>query len=382
MAINHQLINERQREMSASDDTLGKITKFVANAEKWPKVAKFALKAVAESLLPNERINICCRIPLPMRAGVDIIHSAQKKSARYGGLMKCGLGWVCPLCQARLAEKRRAELEKALEYARNRFAVYLVTYTVRHERSDDLGDLLTRLNSAYRIMRQQRKWRWLKDEFALVGEVRATEVTYSNEAGFHPHYHVLVFIDLSQITPATEFASVLELQIWLQWIDALAKVGLTAEKNVGVKVQNGLDAAGYITKYGNWSLGQELTSQARKKPRGNGCSIWDLLLLHYYGDKSARALFLQYHAATKGKSQIQWSPGLRERLLLDYEEPSDTDEPESDERVLTTLTLDDWKIVLRESAEGALLDRARDGDCERVARFLLRLRARADLTSV
>jgi len=176
-------------------DTLGKITKFVAVSEEHPRAARFALQAIAMDILPNERIRVCCRVPVVNRTTVDILHNPTTNTARYAGLMKCGLAWICPLCQMRLAEKRREQLNQGMFNARGRFDIFMATYTVRHSRADRLKPLLENMIAAYRFMRQQYSWRVVKEEYAIVGEIRATEITYSEESGFHPHFHVLVFVD-------------------------------------------------------------------------------------------------------------------------------------------------------------------------------------------
>jgi hypothetical protein len=95
---------------------------------------------------------------------------------------------------ARISERRRQELEEAI----NRCvelggSVYLVTYTVAHERYDDLEKLLQAFLSARRKAKQGEPAQKLRKQFDILGTISAQEVTWSKLNGWHPHNHELVF---------------------------------------------------------------------------------------------------------------------------------------------------------------------------------------------
>lgn len=386
-----------------NDQAASKVLSFIRAAEKHPKAARFALQAVAYDLLPNSRLRVCHRVPAPAINAIDVYYREKTCSARYGGLMKCALAWVCPLCALRIAEIRRDELNRAFDHARGHYEPFLATFTVRHNASDPLGNLLAGIIAAYRSMSQQRAWRTDKEEFGIEGAIRATEITRSDDAGWHPHFHVLLFVDASLVgervtnpdgskleppryslsKPDREYyAGVLERRLWEHWLIALEKHGLSAMQGPGVKVEPGEFAQYYVAKYAEWSIGHELTSQYRKQARKpGGETVWDLLLRHWAGDEKAAGLFLEYFAATKGKSQLQWSPGLRE-LLKSPDKSSDPawwDDLADDEVLLMTLSIQDWQQVNRYGAEGELLDRASTGDAERVYALLSDLYSRSSI---
>src|SRR5438552_1083589 len=76
----------------------------------WRQV-RWQLQREARALLPHERVAFCMR--RIQATTVDVFYSPQHQSAHYGGLMVCGSVWVCPLCAAKISERRRAELEQA-----------------------------------------------------------------------------------------------------------------------------------------------------------------------------------------------------------------------------------------------------------------------------
>ena len=122
-----------------------------ARAERW------ALKSVVNRLLSGDRVSKCMvlRAPIPGRGLSQIeVHKGQTHGkAFYHGLMACGLPWVCPVCAAKIAERRRVELKQAVKNAIDQgLGVHFVTLTVPHGIGDDLHDTLSRLSVALKSM--------------------------------------------------------------------------------------------------------------------------------------------------------------------------------------------------------------------------------------
>lgn len=385
-------------QLSLEPHHLEYITKFVAMREKSPKMARFWLQSVSRNLLPEERLRVCFRHRVPERETVDLKHSPAKQTAFYCGLMKCGLAWVCPLCAVRLSEERRAMLTTALDNARSIFLPVMVTYTIRHNASQRLGDLLSGMLAAYRSMRQSRAWRTIKEEFMIEGEIRTVEITYGND-GWHPHFHVVLFMTIDILSFARQtrhnaqgeeigvdydlnhIRAALEAHIVPMWIDALARYGLDALPERALRVTSDYDElSGYVTKFGSelpesgkkWTLAEEATKGSSKKARLDGnLGIWDILLYAGIGLERFKRLFAEYAAATKGKSGLQWTPGLRERLgVEDTEGKILQDESERDEVLLAQFNREQWDTILKHDAAGRILDIASTGDDEKMWRFI------------
>jgi hypothetical protein len=65
-----------------------------------------------------------------MSVGVQVLHSPLHRVAHYKSLIVCGSVWMCPLCTAKISERRREELERAVSrHIAQNGAVYMATYT-------------------------------------------------------------------------------------------------------------------------------------------------------------------------------------------------------------------------------------------------------------
>jgi hypothetical protein len=103
-----------------------------------------------------------------------------------------------------------------------------------------------------------------------------------------------------------------------------------------------------------------MTMGQLKVAKREGESAWQLLARSYCGDKVGGILFKEYVKATKGKSSLQWTPGLKAELGVDTDEEKEilNEENELTDILLATLTNEDWHAVTRAQLEGLLLDLA------------------------
>jgi hypothetical protein len=102
-----------------------------AGEAKEHRLLKWALQAEARAILPNERVAQCLRQINPLAAGVEVLHSPEHQVAHYKSLIVCGSVWMCPLCAAKISERRRDELERAItRHIELQGAVFMATYTV------------------------------------------------------------------------------------------------------------------------------------------------------------------------------------------------------------------------------------------------------------
>jgi hypothetical protein len=379
--------------MSDSETTLGTSTKFVSDydgfLEKYGYTAmRFYLQAIARDLLPDERIAICWRYLLPNFPVVEIIYSEERKRARSRGTMKCGSVWVCPVCASYITERRRVELRTAIDQAREQLFAVLVTYTVKHNHQDKLADLLADMLLAFRKMKGGEMWQTIKEEWYMVGSVRAVEITYG-DSGWHPHFHELLFSDLATLKEVSNgdiafYAWSLQNQLRSRWQESLRKYKRDCSLDIGVTVRcTDQDVVEYVSKYGKMprengkkSMGDEVARGSAKRARGTNLSVYDILFAARDGDKRFENLFLEYVHATKGKSQLQWSPGLKARLNIDEirdEIAAEGVQTETDV-LLATIAADEWKWFVSWGYLGQLMTIANTGDAERLANYLNLLR--------
>lgn len=361
-----------------SHPSLGIYTNFASASD--PKLAsrleKWELQSYVRFLLPKERVGFCCRARIPGRAGVAVYYSPSRQSAHYGGLLTCGSVWHCPVCSAKISERRRELLTRALSAAGELGArPLLVTYTFSHRRSDSLSASLGGFLDAQRAMSGSRPYRRLLASYGVVGVVKALEVTWGTANGWHPHAHVLMF------APSEISATDLEEDLYRLWMPAALRRGLTMTRARGVKVQSTFgQVEAYVAKWGHaptrrlWGAEDELTKAHRKRAHreeqaGSGYSPFDLLRwLAETGESAPARLFREYAGVFKGRQQLTWSAGLAEWLgVADDAGKSDEEiagEVREDAVLLSLLAPEHWRAVLRLDRRGQLLEVARSGDAD------------------
>lgn len=335
------------------------------------RAERYALKSVVNDIFPNTRYSKCCRCRRSKDA-VTIHKSNEHGRAFYGGLVVCGSPWACPVCAAKIAERRRVELECGIAAAKMMgLSVVLSTFTVPHGLGDDVNAILDSMMDAWRYMMQSKGYKGIRRVFGIVGTVRALEVTHGQN-GFHPHFHVLMFCRWEH--EARLLAPSIELVLGCAWRQACVKKGLPEpSRERGVKVDDGTWAAKYASK---WGLEDEMTKGHLKTSKGiKGRTPWDMLrAVLADGCEASRRLFAVYAQAFKGRRQLYWSNGLRELLGLTKEA---TDEElaamqDDDAFELARLTTEQWRGILFTRSEAAVLDLA-ERDSEGLPEFLARL---------
>lgn len=332
---------------------------------------RFALKSVVNKLLPGSRTSKCMvlRAPVPGHglAPIEVHKGHNCKRAFYHGLMACGSIWTCPVCAAKISERRRLELADALERAKSKgWACHFVTLTVPHGAGDDLREILTGLSAALKRMSSgmhsvKTQLRKLCPDSEIHGYIRALEVTHG-ENGFHPHFHMILF------TSRDLGSSVLQHIYARSWQRACRLSGLPIPSDRhGCTVQDGSKAAKYASK---WGIEDEMTKAHAKTTRRKGCTPWGLLRAVLdgndadYSPERAAGLFRVYADAFKGRRQLYWSNGLRKRLDMGQEVADEVlAERPDDERayLVGTLSVEDWRVVRRCRAESVVLDAAEAG---------------------
>ena len=337
-------------------------------------VQKYWLQSLARELLPRDsRIGVCMHCLSPAKLTVDIMKHPESKRAYYSGLMVCGMIWVCSVCAARITEERRKELTEAL--SKTGFTPYLVTYTVRHNKSFPLKGMTDAMQTAFRFMKSGKAWQWLVDEYEWVGSVKSLEVTYGDN-GWHPHQHELVFLD-ETLSKSAQNGLLTSLR--LKWHNALSRSKLTASWSHGVDLRaTNQDVSEYVAKFGhqpvvmNWGLEHELTKQPVKRGKNGGRTPTQLLADYGMGDIKAARLWQEYAIAFKGKKQLVWSKGLRGILGMGVEVP-DEKIPElipQGSYLLARLSPSEWRAILRADLRGETLVAAGKMEEHEFARWL------------
>lgn len=361
---------------------LGSNAKYGARDPMAARVERFALQSVAREILPTSRTAKCLRLrsanPNSKADGVAVWKSKEHGTAHYSGLQTCGSVWTCPVCAAKISERRRAEVLAAMTaHKAAGGCVNLLTLTAPHQRTDDLVELLDKQAAAIGSFWKDKTVRQLMAEMGTVGQIRAWEVTHGRKSaqnnGWHPHFHVLLFsgsgVDLARFDAAQmkDWA----VRLYLRWAAKCKAAGLGEPSfKHGLKLDDGSKAAAYAAK---WGLEDEITRGHTKKGKEGGETPFDLLraFLADKADKQAAALFQVYAAAFKGKRQLHWSAGLKARYAI--EEASDDEvcqRIEERAELLGLLTVNQWRDVLSVDARAVVLRIAAALTWSDVLRFL------------
>lgn len=337
-------------------------------------ILRFMLQAESARLMSDERVAICLKRPIPGAITVGITHSANKKKAHFKNLQVCGSVWMCPVCASKISETRRQELSLAI--AKTDYQAMLLTFTMQHHKGDKLADLVRGLMAAFDSFKSGQYWQKKRKEYGWLGSIRAIEVTYGDN-GWHPHLHDLVLLEKPLDAGSRGFFTRL---IKERWLMVLARQGYSASLDHGADVREGHnDIADYVAKHGRlpkvtgWTVVHEVTKAVSKKAHKDGRTPYQLLADSMAGDRQSGRLFMEYARVFKGKRQLVWSEGLRALLGLMASEKSDEQiaaEVDQAAYVLLYLTIDQWKIIVRENGRAGLLAEAAHGDRERVVAWL------------
>jgi len=340
---------------------------------------RYYLQALARNLLPDHRVNCCLRRVVPNKRSVEIWRSATKGRAHYRNLVTCSCVWICPVCAAKISERRREEIKRVVSAAQDiGVRPILATYTMAHQRGETLNVTLTDITSAYAAMTSGGGWQLIKDENSIIGYIRTFEMTHGSN-GWHPHIHVLLLADCNPDKISRDLED--------RWLRTLATIGRDGRQGIACDVRVSNDAiADYITKFGHepvdpektkahyWSMEQELAKSINKKAtKGNRNPFEILACTGVTSDTQSRVLFREYATTTKGKRQLEWSRSPNLHRLAGVPEITDQEIMQlhdQDAYLLAKLSMEQWHIVLRNAAVATLIDLAGKGDITDLIVFL------------
>jgi len=319
--------------------------------------------------MSNERVCVCCRRIIPMQNFVKVLKSGDR--AHYGGLVTCASVWICPVCAAKISERKRADLVKGIAFWKDQGGeVLMLTQTVPHYLHEPLQVVLSGFMPARRLLRHRKPWKRISKRIGLAGTVRALEVTYG-ENGWHVHAHELLFrrpglpVDIEDLQSA----------LLGEWQQACLDAGRPEPNEHGIKVDDGSKAAKYASK---WGMEDEVTKAHLKKGKEGHWSPWDFLRQVDQGNMTGVSLFAEYARAFKGRHQLEWSNGLRQLLGLGAEASDEEIAAQQEEGaiLLGLLTRENWRVVLHANKRGELLEVAAASGWDGVLNFIATLTGR------
>ena len=320
---------------------------------------------------------------------VKINKSVEHSKTFYSGVIQCGRVYTCPVCAAKVQERRRLEISKAFDYAyNNNKKVIMVTFTFPHHNKQTLNSMLLKQALAFRKFRQGNVWQKKKVNVGFVGLIRSLEVTYGDINGWHPHTHEAWIVD--QKVNAQNFRE------WIskRWFNVCAKSGLLPDGfhkfdkflEHSVQITDFASNSEYLAKLDdskNWGADRELAKGNVKQAKGKGSHPFEFLSKSLDGDKQSRLLFSEYAESMRGKAQIFWSKGLK--LLVGVDELTDEQIANAEidaSFVLGQLDKEQWSIIVKNQKQAFILDLAETSGFEGVSFYLDTLsKQQSDITS-
>lgn len=336
-----------------------------------------------------------------LQESVGVHYSALHQAAHYGGLVTCGSVWACPVCTAKIQQRRRGELQQLVDWAyANNVAPWsksgaemgpvqpyqpaMVTLTFPHTRFDGLQDLILKQRAALKRLRGGKRWEKFAARCRYGGLVRSLELTHGAN-GWHLHTHELWLIGkLDEDAQSAFLAELVEL-----WMLACASAGLLdlgnadqvkAFREHSVDVRHKVNSTDYLAKLDSarsWGVDRELASAASKKGRRGGVHPHEFLIRQAPGD---RARYIEFVEAMRDERvrQLFWSPGLKARVGV----TDKTDEEVAKEQIeasdlLGLVSRRQWRIVRARKARAKLLEAVERGGWPAAAELLAKLEREA-----
>lgn len=315
------------------------------------RAERYACQSVARKAIPNERVSMCLR--RVNGNNVEVLQHRKTNKAFYNGLLVCGSVWHCPVCAAKISERRKKEIKQAFDmHKEDGGKIAMLTLTFSHKKTDRLKVTIDRFGQATQDLVRTRKFDIIRDEMGLIGRIRVYEVTYGKN-GYHPHVHMALFY-----TNDVEL-DLMKNRMYELWEKACEKAGLTSSKKYGLDLQGAEEAEAYLSKHGTWSLEQELSKSHIKKAKNESMTPFDFLREYLLTeDKKYLKLFKEYAECFKGKRQIQWSNGLKKRFLVQEKTDEQLAQEKTEEAdILGMISYQDWKQILKSESRSKLLDR-------------------------
>ena len=243
--------------------------------------------------------------------------------------------------------------------------VAMLTLTAPHYMGDNIKELLKNMGKAKHSLWTNRNSRdYFKSQMPLVGHITATEVKYSDNNGFHPHYHILLILDKQY---KAEDLEIIESDLYEFWSEKCVKQGLgKPNREHGIDLKMGSNAEDMLADYiSKWGLAEEMTQAHMKVGKRNSQSLtmWEVLDLSQLEvstrDKYSH-IFRIYSKAFKGRRQLFWSKGLKKLLSVadtTDEELANKEEPEEAQMISAVVfTNFEWSIIRKFKLQAKILN--------------------------
>lgn len=301
------------------------------------------------------------------------IHRTEDKH-HYYGLGRCASALVCPVCSMIIQARRAEEVVTAGSYLlAHGFKIGMVTQTASHREHTSLYDFVQRFQAAQRDMKGTREYQAWQKRHGMKYTIRAVEVTDDNpefdfagegkrRSGWHFHSHTILFFERATHFTDEEVTAFSE-EFQKLWVRALAGVGLSGsrERAAVFSVPEGVseaDGQAALSKYVAKGIGYEVSGGRMKSGRDGDrrISSWKLQELALTTRPDMLPRYADYMGAVKGLNWLRWSPGLKRFCGIDELTDEDVMRGDSGEEMVWDFEADSFFGIVRQAAQGRLLD--------------------------
>ena len=309
----------------------------IATAKDRRVATDMARQLVAETcgdLRQADKLRYCGRRIRRDHAGdVPVVHHPGGY-AYTTGLQTCGSVWSCPACSYKVRKKRALEI--AFVIAAHKAAggsVLYLTLTVSHQQGEALDKLWTLVQNGWAYCREGAKWQRFRRRHGIDGYIRNLEVTHG-PSGWHPHLHVLVFVD-HDVDPY-EIGGTMGLvaryfrRQWITFMETRHGRNVSAEFGVDLRLVKADDAEGvgmYCTKAG---YEMALADSKVGRAEGNRHPFAIARDAATTGDRADIDLYREWIVSSHGRRSITWSTELRNKYGLGKDRTDEELAAESD----------------------------------------------------
>lgn len=301
------------------------------------------------------------------------------RMAGYSGLVSCGV-MSCPCCASKVGARRADEIQTVVDRVHAEGgSVALITLTARHHSGLSLASTVDAVTYAWGRVTSGAAYAAEVKRYGVTGWVCVLETTWSPDAGYHPHRHVLALFDgpLSQ-----EMVEELAGAWFERWRRGLVRYGCReAEANGktthrrcsgscrsvfepiagkgGLDVRR-VDGPGVLGSYLS-KIQLEMSGSAHKRGRGESRTPFQILAdFAATGNADDWDLFAAYERAMHRRRTMTWSVGTRERYGVEVVTDEEIVEEDLGGEDTIALPRDTWREIRNRSDE-LLTAAERDG---------------------
>lgn len=284
------------------------------------------LRRLNNAMFPRRQIGKC---GLPLEE-VTVGHRKADGRAAIGGVSSCGSVHGCLRCGGKIRSVRAAEIGYLCRaHLAEGLGIEFVTLTLPHWGTDSLDLLIAGLRTAWRKMTQRKPYARMRSRFEVFGMIRSTEFKWSLENGWHPHLHILFFLDRENLDEDEEHE--FKARLYQAWQAVVSEVlpGRTVHQRYGVDVRPVRDEKGigeYVSKIEFEMTRSDLKTDRTRASENGSRTPWQIAADFLdTGEATDQALWREYIEGTHELRILGMSQKLRDHYGR-YEGADKTDD--------------------------------------------------------